>query len=403
MTETRRVVVAWSLFATAMLVTAIATVLWIVNAQHVPGTFAPQLLIVPTYGAVGAVVVARKGHVVGWLLLIFAVVAAVTAFSFEYSVAAYGDFVPSFPKISLLAWLQVELWPFNFIFLGLLLLLFPDGQTVSPRFHKVLIFMLVSWGLSDLGGGISPTPLELLVGRYALSVQNPFSVRIPLSVFDPVMTTIFIAALASVLVASVSPILKWRRGSSIIRDQIRWPALVVGISLVSLFVAVALVEWHVVAAESPILDIPLLGATVGLPVSIGVSILRYKLYEIERVVNRAIVYGAVTAILAATYVLAVFALRGILDPITGSSDLAVAGSTLAVAALFRPLRSRLQNFIDRRFNRRRFDVQQTLEGFSARLRDEVDLSALSAGLTEVVSETMQPAHVSLWLRPGGAG
>ena len=193
------------------------------------------------------------------------------------------------------------------------------------------------------------------------------------------------------------------RGSvGVLRQQLRWIALAAAAAGVVL--VLNMLSWFLSIPVDPQLRMVVVGLVfAGFPLAAGVAILRYRLYDIDIVVNRALVYGALTATLAGTYLASVLLLQFALSGVTGESGLAVAGSTLAVAGLFRPVRAHIQQAVDRRFYRQKYDAARTLERFGARLRDEVDLDALGDELRAVVAQTMQPAHVSLWLRPPKAG
>jgi len=263
----------------------------------------------------------------------------------------------------------------------LLLLLFPDGRLPSPRWRPVA--WLAAVGILGIGVGEAFAPGTL----DNFPAENPFGLggaggRIA-EALAVCFALIAIAALASV----ASLVVRLRRSSGDERQQLKW--------LASGGVVLALAGPASGAAGSAL---PIIIGQVAVAVAVGVGILKYRLYEIDVVINRTLVYGALTATLGVAYLGTVLLLQLTLNPLTDSNSLAVAASTLAVAALFRPARSRIQGAVDRRFYRRKYDAARTLEAFSARLRDEIDLDTLGAELREVVDETMQPTHVSVWLR-----
>lgn len=201
---------------------------------------------------------------------------------------------------------------------------------------------------------------------------------------------------ASFVAGAVSLIFRFLRSRGEERLQLKWLMFATGVAasgLIGLAVADA-------GREGDPLWVDLVSTLgiLGIPAAIGIAIFKYRLYAIDRIISRTVSYALLTGVLVAVYVGGVLVLGPVLRPVTGSNDLAVAGSTLAVAALFSPARRRIQSSMDRRFNRRRYDAARTVEAFSARLREEVDLNALRSDLTSTVRETLQPAHVSLWLR-----
>jgi hypothetical protein len=227
-------------------------------------------------------------------------------------------------------------------------------------------------------------------------LQNPYAVGGGLAdALEVIANIAFVLMLGGILASATSLVLRFRRARGLERQQLKWVASAAGFLGVA-FASGPLLFWYIGdAAWEPILLLSI--ATI--PIAAGIAILRYRLYEIDRIVNRAVVYGAVSALLAGAYFGIVLGLQEVFSSFGGGSDLAIAVSTLAVAALFRPVRTRIQRLVDRRFYRRRYDAQRTLEAFSARLRDEIDIAALHGELATVVRRTMQPAHMSVWLRP----
>jgi hypothetical protein len=239
---------------------------------------------------------------------------------------------------------------------------------------------------------LSPGPISVGLGP----IRNPLGVEsLPsfIKVVERVVNTLLFAAVISLFI-------RLRRARELERQQIKWFVYATALTICGGILTYPVSE----AIGSQWLKwigfVPFIVGVMAIPISMGIAILRYRLYEIDILINRTVVYGALTAILAMVYFGGIVLLQGVFVALTGErSTLAVVASTLAIAALFIPMRRRVQGFVDRRFYRRKYDAAKTLEAFSVKLRDETDLDALSDDLMGVVRETMQPAHVSLWLRP----
>jgi hypothetical protein len=252
--------------------------------------------------------------------------------------------------------------------------------------------------------GVSLTLLFLI--SHMLELDPPFSeVRNPFR-YEPrgiVGTALFLCVigglLASVLAACASVVVRFRRSRGDEREQLKW--FVLAASALPLGVMIHLAAETFAPGAIASVEAGFSLASSLLPIAIGIAILKYRLYEIDRIMSRAFVYGGLTVVLGGAYIGLVLAGQALFSSFAGGSNLAIAGSTLVVAALFLPVRSRVQHFVDRRFYRRRYDAQRTLAGFGARLREQVDLDGLSMDLRHAVQETMQPAHVAVWLRSGG--
>jgi hypothetical protein len=287
-----------------------------------------------------------------------------------------------------------------------LLLLFPDGRLPSRRWRPLAWLSGALLVLESLTEGLAPGPLENQGG-----VPNPFGLEGLPWLTDAALVLLPLLPLC-ILASALSLALRYRRSGGEQREQIKW--ITFAASVAGLLYLIAIVSPFIFAPEilsggdnlgSPPLWVELLFSVAvlsfaGVPVAIGFAVLRYRLYDIDLIINRALVYGSLTALLALVYLGGVLTAQAIFRTLTGEeSQLAVVASTLVIAALFNPLRRHIQSFIDRRFYRRKYDAAKTLEAFSTKLRDETDLDALCGDLTSVVGETMQPAHVSLWLRP----
>jgi hypothetical protein len=345
-------------------------------------------LIAIVFGALGAVLARRRSeNPIGWILCIAALALTFTGIIGGWYVHTEYAEPGSLPLASGLVWAANWAWVPGFMpLLTLLLLLFPNGRPPTRRWRPVGGLAVLAMLMVILGYAFAPGPLE----DYP-RVDNPLGVRggagEVMEFFRFLGYPLFgLAAIGSM----ASLVVRFRHSRGEERQQLRWMAAAGGLVVLS---------WMVTAFFDQVLGLDVsLGLTAGLlalPAATTIAVLRYRLYDLELVVNRALVYGALTALLAGSYVGSVLLLQLVLSP---GSDFAIAGSTLAVAALVRPARRHIQALVDRRFYRRRYDAAQTIEHFSARLRDEVELDALSGALRAVARETMQPAHVSLWLR-----
>ena len=342
-----------------------------------------------SFGSVGALIVARVEHNrIGWIFWLTGLSLAVGNLAFQY--ADVGLYIADhrLPGAAFAAWLPVGIPP-AFGLLGIALLLFPDGQLPSRRWQPALVMALAGIVLNVAGYGLRPGPLDAPFDV----VDNPFGIPGAQEPLDALSGLGWLLMGLSVAFAAVAMSLRLRRAHGVERQQLKWlafAAAVTGAAIVADVISYFIQDTGFESVRNAVLAF----AFAVFPVAAGAAILRYRLFDIDVVINRTLVYGALTATLGGTY-LALVLLLGLT---LGESNVAIAVSTLAVAALFRPARSRIQAGVDRRFYRRRYDAARTLEAFGGRLRDEIDLEALGADLSGVVRETVQPAHVSLWLR-----
>jgi hypothetical protein len=324
----------------------------------------------------------RGGNAVGWLLLGWGMVMAFSSFVGAYVDRGLVRDPGSLPGPDWVAWAEAVVWHPAFALLAFLLLLFPHGRLPSRRWRPFAWCTVAVYLTLSLSAAFSPGAVDLYYPEATPPVNLPVA-----GLADVVFGWLLPGQLLFLGIALVSLVVRLRRATGEERQQVKWFVYTV-VTVVLVFVTTTL------ALGGGYL-FPLFGL---IPVSVAVAVFKYRLYEIDRLINRTLVYGLLSALLAGVYAGMVFLLGVALDPAVGESSLAVAAATLAVAALFQPARRRVQELVDRRFNRRRYDAARTVERFSGRLRDQVDLDTLSAELLGVVDRTVQPATASLWLR-----
>jgi hypothetical protein len=274
-----------------------------------------------------------------------------------------------------------------------LLLLFPTGRLLSPRWRPVARFAAAVYLATVVGRAVAPGPLDPQVFG---QLPNPLGIEAFAEMVPVAQAVVTGLGLVAAVAAVASLLLRLRRARGVERLQLKWFCLAAVLLPVAILVAIAFPSVGGVRVDGLIVGLPL----VALPVAIGIAVLRYRLYDIDRLINRTLVYGLLTVTLGLTYAVVVLVLGQLFGEAGGKPpSWAIAGATLTAAAVVQPARRRIQQLVDRRFNRRRYDAAKTVEAFSARLRDQVDLDTLSAELLAVVDQTVEPTKVSLWLQP----
>jgi len=393
-TRRRPAGLAWGLWALAML--GLAVIVWL--DQSLRQTGRPELIVLtstavaPVLGTlivatVGALVASRRpAHPVGWLLLAFGLSLCAAGLTLAYTndAVARADaqaaaLVAGYVPATIVTAMACS---------GFILLLTPTGKLPSPRWRWWVAATAAAPVLLLAAVTLLPRP----AGRHAQPLSSPLDLQTLDGGLLAAYVTAFAVVISAVLVAAASLVLRFRRARGVERQQLRWVALATVLVAVNAAIDLAALAlgayWlaPIVGGLNP----PILSA------AIGAAILRYRLYDLDRIISRTLAYGLLTLLLGLAYAAVVLGLGRLLPD---SSSLAVAAATLAVAAVFQPARRRIQRLVDRRFNRRRHDAGQTIAAFSGRLRQEIDLDALTAELLDVAEQTMQPTQASLWLRP----
>jgi hypothetical protein len=353
-----------------------------------------QALWAMSFPLVGAVIAThRPGNPLGWIFLVIGVSTGLVVFGYEYASYVFRTAPGTAPGGGLAIWVAQWAWaPGLGLALTFVPLLFPDGRLPSRRWRPVgwlsaipivVIPLSTALALWSWRGPALLDPNNVSQGMQDLGVLN----------FVP-----YILMMACGLACLGALLLRFRRARGIERQQLKWLLFASAVTIAILLVVQPNTsnEWEL----GMLLALPLMPSV---PLAAGVAILRYRLYDIDRLINRTLVYGLLTAVLGLGYMAGSLIFILVVGVGSGPPSWLVAAATLAAAAVFRPVRRRIQAVVDRRFNRRKYNAARTIEGFSGRLRDEVDLDTLSTELLAVVDQTMEPTRVSLWLRPSASG
>jgi hypothetical protein len=380
------------ILALGLVAESAATRRYVIN-QHLG-----SLLFALGFTPVGTVLgLRRPGNRISWLVGAIGAVAALALAADATALYLVQEQHVAAGMVASLALIGHSLWIVPGWLAGtFLLLLFPTGQPPSRRWRPVAWMSGGGLGLFMLGVAIDPVVLtDMLPGT-----DNPLAPAGAESVGAGLQGAAAAVLLAALLASAAAFLLRLWRSTSVERQQLKWVAYAFAMVVAGQLFGPAM---QALGAEGNWVWIPALIAIAGVPISIGIAILRYRLYDIDRLINRTLVYGLLTAILGLCYVAGSLVFVLVAGAGTDPPSWLVAAATLAAAAVFRPARRRIQQAVDRRFNRRKYHAAQTIEAYSVRLRDQLDLDTLSAELLAVVDQTMEPARVSLWLRPSPHG
>lgn len=392
----------WLLWAICVVFTVITLSLLLINGDVRPeanfgssaidAAFAIAILMFPT---VGATIAGRQpDNPIGWLFLVAGLGGTMSQSLLGYATYALLTNPGSMPGGALAGLIADAVWWTSIISsLALVLLLFPTGRLLSRRWRWLVGLIVAHLAIYVTAALINPGPLYFFPG-----VMNPLGLGAPNPVNQTIVDLGGLLHFPWIVFGVAGLAIRFRRSAHIERLQIRWLLYAAALETCVAPSMAILSEFD--AGNTALVAVEVVLATLigTIPLAVGIAILRYRLYDIDVVINRTLVYGGLTLTLGAAYLGTVLLLQLILSPVTAGSGLAVAASTLAVAALFRPARTRIQAVVDHRFYRRRYDAARTLEAFGTRLRNELDLEPMADDLRGVVRDTMQPAHVSLWLR-----
>ena len=402
MTDRRLVLLARAVFALAVIF-YVGTAAIALAAFESPTLAADAAFVTGTmvFAVAGFVILRRQPrNAVGWVLLGVGFSWQFSSVLDTYAMWGYAD-PTSAPGYGAAAAVASSFWVPGIAPLGtFVILLFPDGRLPTPRWRAwgwlCGVVLVAVWLLII----VAPGPIES-----DLAIVNPLGIE-ALAPYTSALMALVLGIPVCIFGCAVALVRRYRASAGVERLQLKWLAYGGSVTAAVYIAAMVISVPYNWGSTAPtwvsILQNVSLAAFLLIPLAVGIAILRYRLYDIDRLINRTLVYGAVSAFLIAVYVASVFGLSGAVRAVTGQAqnNLAVAASTLAVAALFRPARARVQQFIDRRFYRRKYDAMRTVEGFAAGLRQETDLAALSGQLRGVVTETVQPARVSLWIAAG---